>query len=348
MRFRVFPLLLALAVSGALPVAAHGTFEASELEIHIHDDEGSDVIESYGGFDIQDLFLGFAHDPTVGAGSAGDGFYVRLELYGLMANSPPVPGQEWTVSVTLQTPAGPLTRTLSTTDGVTFASDYDSLLFEIDDAERTTHIQRAFVSYAGAGLSPGDAIGPFLVESRVDGDLRDASPGGIPMPGTDGAAEYPDPTQIDGEGALLETVTLVGPEVYVKVGAVARPAGAGFDVTVTSALTEGGQHVFVTPVETAGWTYNLTGTTTASLDANGTLGFTLEAEPTTATAPLRLEVQTDVGGRADLWVALDGTLTGPGNLTVAPTAQPPRESPALGWALPVLLAAMALARRRWA
>lgn len=347
MRFPLLMAALGLSLLAAMPADAHGTFEASELEIHVHDDEGSDVIESYGGFDIQDLFIGFAHDPNVGAGAAGDGFYVRLELYGLMANSPPAPGQEWTVTVTMQTPAGPLTRTLSTTDGVTFASDYDSLLFEIDDAERTTHIQRAFVSYAGAGLSPGDVIGPFLVESRVDGDLRDASPGGIPVPGTDGAAEYPDPTQIDGEGALLETVTLVGPEIYVEVAAVSTQPRT-FDITVTSTLAEGGQHVFVTPVETAGWTYNLTGTTTASLEANGTLEFTLLAEPTTATAPLHLEVETDVGGRADLWVGLDGTLTGPGNLTVASAAQAPRESPALGWTAPLLLVALAIVRRRWA
>lgn len=345
MRFQFLAATLGISLLAAAPVGAHGTFEASELEIHVHDDEGSDVIESYGGFDVQDLFIGFAHDPLVGAGAAGDGFYVRLELYGLMSNSPPVPGQEWTVSVTMQTPAGPLTRTLSTTDGVAFTSDYDSLLLEVDGAERTTHVQRAFVSYAGAGLSPGDAIGPFLVESRVDGDLRDVSPGGIPVPGTGGAAEYPDPTQIDGEGALLDSVTLLGPEIYLQVDAVSTKPHA-FDVTVTSALTEGGQHVFVTPVDASGWTYNLTGTTTASLEANGTLEFTLLAEPTAATAPLHLEVETDVGGRADLWVALDGTLTGPANLTVASAPDPPRESPAFGWAAPLLLVAVALARRR--
>ncbi|MHB1260801.1 MAG: hypothetical protein ACYC2H_03710 [Thermoplasmatota archaeon] len=341
-----FPLLVLVGLSLlAVPADAHGTFEASELELHVHDDEGSDVIESYGGFDIQDLFIGFAHDPNVGAGASGDGFYVRLELYGLMANSPPVPGQEWSVSVTMQTPAGPLTRTLSTTDGTTFTSDYDALLFEIDDAERTTHIQRAFIAYASAGLAPGSTIGPFLVESRVDGDLRDASPGGIPVPGGNGAAEYPDPTQIDGEGALLETVTLLGPEIYVEVSAVSRQPGA-FYVTVASALETGEQHVFVTPVEAPGWTYNLTGITTASLPANGSFAFTLEVDAGTATDPLRLEVQTDTGGRADLWVLLDGTLTGPDNLTVASAPEVPRESPGFGWAAPLLLVAVALVRRR--
>ncbi len=345
MRLLVLPLLVMLAFFATMPAQAHGTFEASELEIHVHDDEGSDVIESYGGFDIQDLFIGFANDPNVGVGSAGDGFYVRLELYGLMDNSPPAP-QEWSVSVTMETPAGPLARTLSTTDGRTFTSDYDSLLFEIDDAERTTHVQRAFIAYASAGLAPGDAVGPFLVESRVDGDLRDVSPGGIPVPGTNGAAEYPDPTQIDGEGALVASVALVGPEIYVEVAAVSVEHGM-FDVTVTSALAKGAQHVFVSPVETTGWTYNLTGITTASLEPNGTLAFTFTAEPTTATAPLHLEVETDIGGRADLWLSMDGTLTGPGNLTVASAPEVPRESPAFGWAAPLLLVAVAVARRRF-
>jgi hypothetical protein len=333
-----------LALLAAFPAGAHGTFEASELELHILDDEGSDAIEPYGGFDIQDLFVGFAHDPDVGAGAAGDGVYIRLELYGLMANSAPVPGQEWTVTVTMQTPDGPLSRTLSTVDGTTFTSDFDSLLYEIDDAERTTHVQRAFIAYATSGLNPGDLVGPFLVESRVNGDLRDLAPGGIPLPGTNGAAMYPDPTQIDGEGALVDTVTLVGPELYVKVAAVASPGG--FDVIVTSALGQGAQHVFVQPVETTGWTYELKGTTTAPLEANGTLNFTVFAQSTNATGPLRLEVQTDVGGRADLWIAPDGTLYGPGNLTVAAGAEAPRESPAFGWATPLLLVAVALLRRR--
>ena len=332
---------LATALLAAVPpVGAHGVFEASELEVHVLSDEGSDVIESYGGYDVQDLFVGFAHDATVGAGEAGDGFYVRLELYGLVENGPPAPGA-WTVTVTIGTPAGPLERTITTSDGVTLESDFQSLLYEVDATERSTHVQRAFLSYAAAGVAPGQAIGPFTVESRVGDDLRDVAPGGIPVPGTNGAATYPDPTQIDGKGELAQSVVLEAPTVYVQVEAT--PAAPGtFTILVKSALAEGAQHILVVPRGDAGWTYSLLGQTNAAVEANGSILFTLVATlpgAGAAVAPLQLEIQTDVGGRYPLTLDGNGTLTlADGSTVQAPAAA--KESPSLPWAA---LAALALA-----
>ncbi|MEA3136293.1 MAG: hypothetical protein QOC71_574 [Thermoplasmata archaeon] len=344
MRWRLaFLSLVALALSAPSPATAHGVFEASELEVHVLSDEGSDVIESYGGYDVQDLFVGFAHDATVGAGEAGDGFYVRLELYGLMENSPPRPGQAWTATVTIGTPAGPLERTLSTTDGTTLESDFQSLLYQIDSAERATHVQRAFVSYASVGLAAGQAIGPFKVETRVDGDLRDVAPGGIPVPGTDGAATYPDPTQIDGKGELMTSVPLESPAIYVQVEA--SPAAPGnFTIAVKSALTAGGQHIMVLPRSTEGWVYQLHGPTNAPVDANGTLTFTLDAVLPGGASPLLLEVMTDVGGRYALSLDGNGTLTLGDGTTVQPAAAAPMESPMAPWA-PLAAFALALLAR---
>jgi hypothetical protein len=330
---------LAAAVLALPPAGAHGVFEASELEVHVLSDEGSDVIESYGGYDVQDLFVGFAHDAAVGAGDLGDGFYVRLELYGLVENSPPAPGQAWTVTVTIESPAGPIVRTLSTSDGVTLESDFESLLYEVDTAERSTHVQRAFLSYAATGLAPGQAIGPFRVESRVGDDLRDVAPGGIPVPGTNGAVSYPDPTQIDGQGELAASVVLEAPTIYVQVEAT--PAAPGnFTIHVKSALTEGEQHILVVPGADEGWTYSLLGQTNAAVEANGTLLFTLVATLPGGPAPLQLEIQTDVGGRYALELDGNGTLTLADGTTVEAPAAPAKESPL---PLSVALAALALA-----
>lgn len=339
--------LAALTVLVAFPPAgAHGEYEASELEVHLLSDEGSDVIESYGGYDIQDLFIGFAHDPAVGAGAAGDGFYLRAEIYGLPENAAQPPDQEWTVTFFIGTPGGEVVRSLSSSDGATFTSDFDSLLYEVDVPERSTHVQRAFLSFASAGVAPGQPLGPFRVESTAGGDLRDVAPGGIPVPGTGGLAEYPDPTQIDGEGELVTSLPAKGPDGYVAMAAVADAPG-DYTVTVASLLKEGGQHVIVTPRTADGWELTLGGETNKAVDANGTATFTLHAVAAPGAAPLELDVTTDIGGRSTLLLQPDGTLVLPDGTQVAPVVQPAAESPAPAVALLAgLLAAAAILRRR--
>ncbi|HEX2065892.1 MAG TPA: hypothetical protein VHI93_03675 [Candidatus Thermoplasmatota archaeon] len=330
--------LLALAV----PAQGHGVFEASELEHHVLNDEGSDTIEAYGGYDINELFVGFAHEPALGPGAAGDGFYFRLEVYGLPANSAPAPGQAWTLQVTADTAAGPLVRSISTTNGKTFTSDFDALQIQVDGPERSTHIQRAFVSYAKAGLAPGQAIGPFRVESRVGGDLRDVAPGGIPVPGTDGAATYADPWAIPGRGSLLDSVALRAPDHYVRLALAVRDDG-GYGVTVTSPLEKGGQHAFVKPQASEGWTYTLEGNTSGAIDARGTLAFSVKATAQDASAPLRIDILTDVGGRSALVLGTDLVLRGPEGLSAGP---PQATVPSPGAGLPALLTALGLAALR--
>src|SRR6185503_14339231 len=81
----VMPALLSallLAPLAALPASAHATVEAAELETMVIEDEGTDLIDFYGGYDIVAVFLGAAHHPELGAGLHGDGLYLRIELYG--------------------------------------------------------------------------------------------------------------------------------------------------------------------------------------------------------------------------------------------------------------------------
>lgn len=355
---RLLPVSLALLIAVLpSPVDAHGTFEANELEVHLLNDEGSDAIEPYGGYDINDLFIGFAHDPAIGAGAAGDGFYFRLVLYGLHENAAtgpvsggsPVP-MPWTVTIEATTPSGVLARSVSSTDGVTLTSDFEALEYEVDTAERATLVQRGFVSYASAGLAPGQVLGPFRVLSRVGDDLRDVAPGGIPIPGSNGAAEYPDPTQIDGQGVVTETAVLQAPDRYVTVAAAAVAPGQ-YNVSVASALKQGGQHVMLQPVTSTTWDVGTEGDTMKELTANGTLAFVLRATPKPDAAepgPLELTVTTDVGGRTVFTIAPDGSVLLPDGATVPPAAAPPaKESPGVAVALLAgALAALAVLRRR--
>ncbi len=311
-----------------MPASAHSVFEANELEIHVINDEGTDAIEPYGGYDITEVFVGFAHDASVGQDAAGDGFYVRLELYG-DRNEAFVPAldAEWSVAVTFEMDGAPFTRSLRTTDGTTFAGDFDSLLVQVEG--RDTHILRAFVAYEKLGVAPGQILKVTQVESRVDGDLRDVAPGGIPVPGTNGAAMYPDATAIPGRGILVESITLVAPDGYVRIRLQA-PAEGVYEITVQSALAKGGQHIFIRPAATEGWTYAVNGTSAGEVAANGTLTFRLEATPSGATDALRMNILTDVGGRSQLILDVDGTISAPGGVSAKPTPQTPVESPAGG------------------
>lgn len=351
---RLLPALLLALV--AVPADAHGTFEANELEVHLLNDEGSDAIEPYGGYDIQDLFIGFAHDPEVGAGAAGEGFYLRLILYGLPENSAlgPVPtgspaALPWTATVRFMTEVGPMERTLSTIDGQVLTSDFDALEYKVDRAERTTMVQRAFVAYGDAGLHPTGTLGGFRVETRVGDDLRDVAPGGIPVPGTNGAQEYPDPTQIDGQGVITPSVVMRNPDNYVVVSSVATAPGT-YGLTIASALKQGGQHVMVQPVPSPAWDVSFDGDTMREVEANGTLATVLHATPKAGVAAevLEVDVLTDVGGRSVLYVSPNGTLVLPDGAAVGPAPAPPaKESPPVGVVGVLLgLGLLAMSRRR--
>ena len=339
-------LVLLCAAAALLPAAqAHGVAESNELEILLIEDEGSDAIEPYGGFDINSVFIGFAHDPLVGTGAAGDGFYIRADLYGLPENSLPAGQGEWSAIFTIATPKGEIQRTLSTTDGLSFESDFDSYLTETDPDERTVHVLRAFIAFASVGVAPGDTLGVTLVESRMDGDLRDVAPGGIPVPGTNGLAEYPDPTQIDGRGRIQESVVAQNPSIYLKPATLTAD-GDRYTITVASALKDGGQHIVLNARVREGWTFELQGPDSISVQAgqNATFEFIATAQP--EAGDLELDLLTDVGGRVPVVLTPRGLLAA-GETEVQNETPATAPTPAAGLLLAVgALALAGLARRR--
>ncbi len=332
---------LALAILLLVPAAqGHGVVEAQELEVHVLNDEGSDVIEMYGGYDITDVLLGSAH-----LSEQGDTVYVRLELYGLIQDQTAL--MPWTVRVTYDGPDGPGAHFLSTSDGANFEHDFLKMDWEFDEGERTLHVQRAYLT--SGGPVPGQPVRNLRVESFWGEDLRDVAPGGIPAPGSNGALEYPDPTQIDGRGVLVETP--VPPATDAYFGAVtATRAGTLYTLNVTNGLTLGGQHVvlsFLDP-DTPVWTQRLD-VAEQVLAANGTGTFVFEAAPQEASAmPVLMQLSSDVGGRLVLEVRPDSSVHARGEEVLQPS--PPaqgEESPApvAGLAALAVLGVAGLRRR---
>lgn len=295
MRVLLFIALLALLAPAA---QAHGVFEAQELEIHVLNDEGSDVIEAYGGYDIQDAFLGSGYLPGL-----GDLVYVRLVLYGQF--SPQTATMPWVVRVHYDSADGPQTHQLSTLDGQAFTHDFAGMDFEIEAAERTTHIHRAYLT-KGAPV-PGQPLTGLRVESFWGTDLRDVAPGGIPVPGSGGLLEYPEPTAIPGEGRLVDTP--IPPGVGAYFGDLsAHRNDTQYDLNVPNALRSGGQHFHLSVLNGTGWI--LDGfPAQAVVDANSSTTFQFTASPQfNDVAPLILQLTSDVGGRVDLTVTPDQKL----------------------------------------
>jgi hypothetical protein len=188
-------------------------------------------------------------------------------------------------------------------------------------------------------------------ESLVDGDVRDWAPGGIPIPGANGAAGgYEDPTAIPGQGLLVSSLVLEDASGYLRTESIQATADAAtrrYNITLQNALQNGGQHVHVAVVDEAGWTYSLVGETMRVLDANQTMTFALVTEAN-GTGPLRLDVLTDVGGRLGIYVEPDGRMWTADGISAAP-GEPGKTTgaPAPGVLLLVVaLAAVAALRRR--
>ncbi|MEA3189954.1 MAG: hypothetical protein QOD77_536 [Thermoplasmata archaeon] len=326
--------LLAILLLLALPAAeGHNTYQAQELEVHVLNDEGSDAIEAYGGYDITEVFVGGAYVQGI-----GDALYFRIEAYGRMEDTNGA--MPWSLKVRFRGAGEPVERTLTTADGATFESDFDALQFEVED--RDLHVQRAVVALASVFLQPGDPIKDLVVESYFGDDLRDVAPGGIPVPGTGGALEYPDPTQIDGQGRLVEAPPAPSPEAYF--GEVrATLAGANYTLEVDNALTAGGQHFFLRDClcEAPGWEFAIT-KGAQEVAANGTATFTFHAQAGPEAAARELELISDVGGRLPMTLDPDGTL----RVRDQSFAPPPAVPAPLPLAVVALGLAGALATRR--
>ncbi|MEK6975461.1 MAG: hypothetical protein AABY18_03865 [Candidatus Thermoplasmatota archaeon] len=317
---RTVPFLLLVGLALAAPATqAHGTYEASELEIHVLDDEGSDTVEIYGGYDVQDAFLGSAYVEGL-----GPAVYVRLELYGAHAQHTAI--MPWRVEVSYTYAGAAYVHSLSTTDGATFTHDFAGWQAEVEPAERTLHVQRAFLSQ-GAPV-PGQPITDLTVRSFWGDDLRDVAPGGLPVPGTGGAAEYPDPTAIAGQGRLVETPVPSPVDAYF--GAVtATRNGPAVALAVANGLSKGGQHIHLRlPADAPGWTF-ANGTDQVILDANRTTGtLSFVATPADGAGPAIIALEGDTGGWLELELRPDGSLHTRGVEVLGATPpEPPMESP---------------------
>ncbi len=299
-RATTFLLLALLAAASAPFVAAHGGENAAETEVHLLEDEGDDSFYFTGGFDIYQVFLGEAHFPGLGVGSAGDAVYFRTILYGNYAQRP-ANAEEFRVVFRFSTPAGDVERFVATTDGKTLTTDFDHLEYELTADELV--IERAGILFTNLSISPGDTINGFIVESSVDGDLRDRAPGGLFVPGSGGRVEVPaELYPVPGAGVITESVVLSGPVKYALATVTPRvDARNVVDVAMTSLLTEGAQHAHV-EVTGGSWKATPLGNATGGEIKAGetlTVGLTLApgVEPGEEVVPGRLDVYTDLGGR---------------------------------------------------
>lgn len=312
-------LLAALAALLAAPSAnAHGVAEAQGLEVHVLDDEGSDVVESYGGYDIEDAFLGSAH------ANGTDQVYVRLVLYGEhLQHTSMMP---WRIEVSYLVAGKPYLHTLSTMDGQSFTHDFGAMAYEYVAEEHELEVQRAFLT--NGAPKPGEPLDGLTVRSYWGDDLRDVAPGGLPAPLSNGLAEYPDPTAIEGKGRLVEHPVPAPVDAYFGPVTAARN-GRGVALAVANGLA-GGQHVHVAPAgDAAGWSVRVTPDNQV-LDGNATGVFAVEATPAPGAAPLQLELLSDVGGRLLVTLQPDGAVHARGAevLAAAPPA-PAKDSPGL-------------------
>ncbi len=329
-------LLAAVAACLAVPAAqAHGVAEAQGLEVHVLDDEGSDAIEPYGGYDIEDLFLGSAHVD------GADAVYVRLVLYGEhAAHTATMP---WRVEVSYLVGGERQVHTLSTVDGAVFTHDFAGLDFEYVAEEHELDINRAILS--NGAPRPGEPLDGLEVRSYWGDDLRDVAPGGIPVPGTNGALDYDDPLAIDGQGRLQEHPVPAPVDAYFGPVAATRN-GTAIALSVANGLS-GGQHVHVAPAgDPAGWAVTVTPDNQV-LEGNATGVFGVEAVPAEGAGPLDLELLSDVGGRLLVSLHPDGSVHARGEQVLAATPPaPPKESPGLPLAGLAATLALVLALRR--
>jgi hypothetical protein len=320
----------------AAPAWGHGVDQARELEVYLLEDEASDTVMMYG-YDLHQVFLGTAHHPAV-AGEAGDGLYFRFSLYGDRAAA--TPGSAWRVEVEFQVDGKPVTRYLETRDGQAFATDFDLLVAEVE-GELVT-VERAFVLFSGAGIARDGTLSHLRLVSRVDGDVRDVAPGGIPVPGTGGALAALDDGKVHNATARL-------PDVAAYADIAATPIPGGWSLLVSSRLKEGEQHAILRLPTVPGWSLAVQGPASAVLLPGGNATFSFLAAPEPGAGPVALEVLTDVGGRIPITLAAEGeaqVLEAKGKQTIHLPLPVAQASPAPALVLAALaLGLAALARR---
>jgi hypothetical protein len=287
-------------------VQANDVVDSVEFEVKLIRDELDDAPYAYGGFDLGDLYIGEAYVPEF-----GDGVYLHTQLFGPYKDGT----GEWSVRFGFRTPAKEIVRTIRTSDGDTFQTDFTFLDYK--QSPESTDIRRAFFAYGTDGVERGAILSGFVVESFVGGDLRDRAPGPLYVPGSGGKVEMMCTTPPGRCESAVEQAeyALTGPGKYVAVKAV--PSATNVALEVSNRLAKNGQHVHVeTGLLSAGgspggWKGGLKEGST-SLAGGKTWTAILNVEPVPdaagAVAPLFLNVTTDLGGRVPVVVQRIGTL----------------------------------------
>lgn len=336
---------VALLVLLALAPAAqsHAAPDPLENEVHLLADEGEDAFYWYDGYDLYNLFVREAHWQPTGE----DGLIFRYTLYGGFSEAPAA--NELHTDITVSGPDGPTTLRMTTENDRNWTGQLTLVNLNVTEDSLpytgvTAKIQ-AFVPYSALNVSVGDVISQATMASLADDDLRDIAPGGIFLPMSGGMAEVPAESL-----RVTDEVPLVGPTTYFD--ATTAVQGSTLTVTIENAFEASGQHVGVVPGDVPGWTAESLTPMAASIDGGEsvTMELNLSAAPET-TAPLPIEVHSDLGGREVLYIGINGT-----ELMVADQAetltvnavQEPQESPGLGVVLASLstLGAALVARRR--
>lgn len=342
------PAGLALLVAAlALPTAqAHASPDPLETEVHLLADDTDDSYALYDGYDIQDLYVREVSFPD-----HGDGIVFRLYLYGGFGPAPVA--SQMHADFTVEGPGGVETVRITSSDGATWSGDAPVLEEEFEATEDGTGLQgyvQVFLGLNDLGASVGDSLSGFQVATYADDDLRDISPGGRPIPGTNGAVMAPGDTS----SVVTESLALQGPVGYTR-------SSLGVDdgtvtVTTQNLITVVGQHITLAVDAPAGWDITLPAEPGIAVEPGEHPMFDLSASAAPGSAPAVLEVRSDLGGLEILELTADrvpasgdddGGAAGDDPGDEGPTADPSNDTP-----LPVLpaalavLAAAALLRRR--
>lgn len=210
-----------------LPAAA-----ALDWETHILEDESSPTTVQTGGYDVLDVWLSEAYDPTVGEDQLGDGLYVHA----LLARPVQVTPQVHEIVFQFQSGTQLHRRTI-VVEGADVHGDFDRLRWNFTDTH--LEIERAFVALVDAGLHRGDVVTSWVVQTYAAGQLRDQAPGGTYLPGL-GAA----PITEGRSRVVVANHTLRGPTHFFVIDG--RADNDTWVLTVRNPLRDA-QRVFFEP-----------------------------------------------------------------------------------------------------
>lgn len=289
--------------------------------------------------------------------NVGDGYDFMLDAHGVYfkvnfagdGTLRPLGGAEWGLDFQFKVGEEQYQRSI-VHDGVDVTTTFEALQWTVADGN-------VFQVKAWAPVADwqGKSVTDIVIVASVDGELRDTAPGGIHLPatGTEVPVEAPATPIFPplGEGRIVESVALPGPEKYLDV--TVTPKGNGtFEFAITNPLKEQGQHVHLREAQSESWTIT-SSPGAAEIEGGGATTFLVNVQQKITNGviePILLDFYTDIGGRQQYYAYLDGgdvALTSDSAMAAAASLEPAKESPGVGLALMLLgLAGIALRRRQ--